>query len=246
MADYFLKGYTPPATVTNRDQVRQLQQQLGVTADGIWGPKTQAAYNQQSGGQSANYSPASGGAVTSKAYGANVTTPSGRRETTFTPSYSLSDAPGAGQTKGIFSSAAGRQYGDIQHASGYSGKGYKDARGRYYTDYGALLRDDGFFYQPGAKISPNGMYEDTGGGMTFAKYGAHYPDGTNRSKVYVPSDRYGPGEVLPFFDDLMKTTPGTPAGTPAGTPPATPAAPPAAAIQYDDEWLRYMRQQMGY
>lgn len=237
MADYYLKGYTPPATVTNRDQVRQLQQQLGVKADGIWGPNTQAAYGKSQG-------PAQTGAQTGATYGANVTTPSGRNATTFNASGSVPG--GSGATSGIFASAAGKQYGDLQHVSGYSGKGYKDAKGDYYTDNGAYLRTDGYFYAPGAKISPNGMYQDRGNGWEYAKYAAHFPDGTNRSKVYVPSDRYGPGEVLPFFDDLIKTTPGTPAGTPAGTPPATPAAPPSAASQYDDEWLRYMRQQMGY
>lgn len=50
MASYYLSGYTPPSGVSSRDQVKALQQQLGVTADGVWGPKTQAAYAQSNGG----------------------------------------------------------------------------------------------------------------------------------------------------------------------------------------------------
>lgn len=41
---YYVSGYAPPAGVTNKDQVKELQRQLGVKADGVWGPKTQAAY----------------------------------------------------------------------------------------------------------------------------------------------------------------------------------------------------------
>ncbi|HWS31053.1 MAG TPA: hypothetical protein VN512_13185 [Clostridia bacterium] len=49
MASYYLSGYNPPSSITNADQVKALQKQLGVTADGIWGPKTQAAYNSANG-----------------------------------------------------------------------------------------------------------------------------------------------------------------------------------------------------
>ena len=55
MANYYLRGYEPPQGVSNKDQVRSMQQQLGVTADGIWGPKTQAAYQQSSGGGGSAY-----------------------------------------------------------------------------------------------------------------------------------------------------------------------------------------------
>lgn len=44
MASYSLAGYTPPAGVDSRQKVKEYQTRLGVTADGIWGPKTQAAY----------------------------------------------------------------------------------------------------------------------------------------------------------------------------------------------------------
>ena len=44
MASYSLTGYTPPAGVDSRQKVKEYQTRLGVTVDGIWGPKTQAAY----------------------------------------------------------------------------------------------------------------------------------------------------------------------------------------------------------
>jgi len=58
MANWNYGGYTAPSSVTSKDDVRALQKQLGVTADGLWGPKTQAAYeasgmaNQSSGSSS--------------------------------------------------------------------------------------------------------------------------------------------------------------------------------------------------
>ena len=46
MASYYvLEGYTTPAGVDSRQKVKDYQKQLGVRADGIWGPETQAAYN---------------------------------------------------------------------------------------------------------------------------------------------------------------------------------------------------------
>lgn len=41
-------GYTAAAGMT-KDEIKALQKQLGVTADGVWGPNTQAAYDKQSG-----------------------------------------------------------------------------------------------------------------------------------------------------------------------------------------------------
>ena len=49
MASYYVTGYTPPAGVTNSAQVRALQEQLGVKADGMWGPQTDAAYKGANG-----------------------------------------------------------------------------------------------------------------------------------------------------------------------------------------------------
>ncbi|MBQ9833310.1 MAG: hypothetical protein IJO48_06225 [Clostridia bacterium] len=47
MSKYYLVGYTPPADVTGPEKVKEYQKQLGVTIDGIWGPKTQAAYDSR-------------------------------------------------------------------------------------------------------------------------------------------------------------------------------------------------------
>ena len=45
MASYYvLEGYTTPTGVDSRQKVKEYQKQLGVRADGIWGPETQAAY----------------------------------------------------------------------------------------------------------------------------------------------------------------------------------------------------------
>lgn len=44
MASYYLDGYTTPYGVDSRQKVKEYQTSLGVAADGIWGPKTQAAY----------------------------------------------------------------------------------------------------------------------------------------------------------------------------------------------------------
>ncbi len=55
MAGYYLDGYAPPAGVTSREQVKEVQRRLnaagaGLKEDGVWGPKTQAAYNAAGGG----------------------------------------------------------------------------------------------------------------------------------------------------------------------------------------------------
>lgn len=44
---YTSSGYSTPSGISSRDDVRAIQQQLGVKADGIWGPQTQAAYDNQ-------------------------------------------------------------------------------------------------------------------------------------------------------------------------------------------------------
>lgn len=48
MANYYVKGYTPPAGIRSTEDVKREQRRLGVKADGIWGPNTQAAYDKQS------------------------------------------------------------------------------------------------------------------------------------------------------------------------------------------------------
>ncbi len=54
MSKYYLEGYTPPADVTSSEKVKEYQRQLGVTVDGIWGPKTQAAYDKVYGNSNTN------------------------------------------------------------------------------------------------------------------------------------------------------------------------------------------------
>ena len=44
MAKYYMNGYTPPEGVNSASKVKEYQRQLGVKADGIWGPDTDAAY----------------------------------------------------------------------------------------------------------------------------------------------------------------------------------------------------------
>lgn len=46
MANYYVTGYTTPSGVASREDVRTYQKQLGVKADGVWGPITQAAYER--------------------------------------------------------------------------------------------------------------------------------------------------------------------------------------------------------
>lgn len=50
MANYYVSGYNPPAGYTNNDSIKQLQQYLNaqganLKVDGIYGPKTHAAYS---------------------------------------------------------------------------------------------------------------------------------------------------------------------------------------------------------
>ena len=50
-AQYYQAGYTPPAGVNSATGVKEYQRMLGVDVDGIWGPKTQAAYEPYLAGQ---------------------------------------------------------------------------------------------------------------------------------------------------------------------------------------------------
>lgn len=55
---YYLENYPPPPGITDREGVRAAQRQMnaagaGLTVDGIWGPKTEAAYLRLNGGNSA-------------------------------------------------------------------------------------------------------------------------------------------------------------------------------------------------
>lgn len=44
---YVVSGYATPQGVNSKDAVKQIQAQLGVKADGVWGRDTQAAYDRQ-------------------------------------------------------------------------------------------------------------------------------------------------------------------------------------------------------
>lgn len=56
MASYYLTGYTTPTGVDSREKVKDYQRLLGVSADGIWGPVTQAAYEKYGAAASSPYS----------------------------------------------------------------------------------------------------------------------------------------------------------------------------------------------
>lgn len=47
MEKYYLEGYTTPNGVDSSEKVKKIQSVLGVRQDGIWGPKTQAAWDSQ-------------------------------------------------------------------------------------------------------------------------------------------------------------------------------------------------------
>ena len=55
MASYSLTGYTTPDGVDSREKVKDYQRLLGVRADGIWGPVTQAAYDKQGAAGAGRY-----------------------------------------------------------------------------------------------------------------------------------------------------------------------------------------------
>ena len=55
--NYVLDGYTTPAGVTDTESVKKMQRMLGVTADGVWGPQSQRAYDTRMDGISDSYYP---------------------------------------------------------------------------------------------------------------------------------------------------------------------------------------------
>ena len=112
---------------------------------------------------------------------------------------------GSGQS-GASTATSSQQPAQPVLSNGYTGSYYTGKDGNNYTDYGALLRNDGFFYPDGARISPNGMYVDVGNGWQFAKYGVAFDNkGPLRDRdgrqVYVPSSVTGlaPGAHIPGF-----------------------------------------------
>lgn len=152
------------------------------------------------GSNGTHYAPTMGGAggSPSKVSSASYVVPGAE-------GYPTAASPQAGNT------ASGQGYmggqgmilgGNMTHVSGYQGPVVYDARGRAYTDYGAYLREDGFYYPQGATISKNGQYYDIGNGWQFGKLAAaRYPDGT-LSKV-TGGSVYGlaPGTRIDLMDD---------------------------------------------
>lgn len=103
------------------------------------------------------------------------------------------------------------------HKSGYVGPIVTGKDGNSYTDYGALLREDGFFYPAGAKISPNGMYFDIGNGWQFAKYGVAF-DGGGHVLGYTPNSMTyaAPGTRVSGFEGDYARSSGSPTGGSTG------------------------------
>ncbi|HWR22281.1 MAG TPA: hypothetical protein VN366_02290 [Feifaniaceae bacterium] len=172
-------------------EVRELQRNLGVTPDGAWGKQSQAALD--------------------KLYGANAD-PLKIFKGSGNGSGSAAGQSGAG------ASSAAKQYGQL--SNGYTGS-YYTKNGDNYTDYGALLRTDGFYYPAGAKISPNGMYVDVGNGWEFAQTG---------SLAGIK-----PGTRIDFFS-----------GGPRGESDPEPAAPEPEpnADQPKSEWELYLEREL--
>lgn len=52
MANWNYGGYVAPSSVSSKNDVRNIQKQLGVQVDGLWGPETQAAYERSGMGAS--------------------------------------------------------------------------------------------------------------------------------------------------------------------------------------------------
>lgn len=129
MANYYLRGYTPPSTVTNKDSVKQIQQQLGVKADGVWGPKTDAAF------RAAVQTAAQGTATQSASY---QNTQSGTRTSAYTtPAYT------AGRTN---SGYAGSGYA----GNGYAGNGYGNYNSSASGSSGAAFGQASYPVSPSA------------------------------------------------------------------------------------------------
>ena len=164
-----------PTGVVSHADVASLQKQLNamganLAEDGIYGPKTQAAYDKY-----------------------------------------YTSGSGSGGSSGRSSGGSSGGYG--QHQSGYVGPIVSGQDGNSYTEYGALLREDGFFYPEGAKISPNGMYFDIGNGWQFAKYGLAF-DGGGNVLGYTPNSMTyaAPGTRVSGFEGAYSRSSGSSSG----------------------------------
>lgn len=56
-ARYQVEGYSAPGMVRHQQDVRRMQELLGVSADGIWGPETDKAYRQRMAQESGAVAP---------------------------------------------------------------------------------------------------------------------------------------------------------------------------------------------
>lgn len=146
MANYYVSGYTPPAGVTNAEQVKQIQQQLtkagyniGSTgADGIWGKNTQAAYNSFVGGQGSIW----GTPLAGDGYGAwdgnagVYNGHSGGYGLPSLPSYNIGAAydSAAAQYKAALDAAYNAQKADIDAQAARLGDQYNTIRSQAYTN----------------------------------------------------------------------------------------------------------------
>lgn len=137
MANYYTSGYTPPAGVTDAEQVKQIQQQLtqagyniGSTgADGIWGKNTQAAYDA--------YNAASGkGSIWSAPAGGEYAGMSGRYSLPSVPTYNIGAAydSAAAQYKAALDAAYNAQKADIDAQAAKLGDQYNAIRSQAYTN----------------------------------------------------------------------------------------------------------------
>lgn len=137
MANYYTSGYTPPAGVTDAEQVKQIQQQLtqagyniGRTgADGIWGKNTQAAYDA--------YTAASGkGSIWSAPAGGAYAGMSGGYSLPSVPTYNIGAAydSAAAQYKAALDAAYDAQKADIDAQTAKLGEQYNAIRSQAYTN----------------------------------------------------------------------------------------------------------------
>lgn len=137
MANYYTSGYTPPAGVTDAEQVKQIQQQLtqagyniGRTgADGIWGKNTQAAYDA--------YTAASGkGSIWSAPAGGAYAGMSGGYSLPSVPTYDIGAAydSAAAQYKAALDAAYNAQKADIDAQAAKLWEQYNAIRSQAYTN----------------------------------------------------------------------------------------------------------------
>ena len=137
MANYYTSGYTPPAGVTDAEQVKQIQQQLtqagyniGRTgADGIWGKNTQAAYDA--------YTAASGkGSIWSAPAGGAYAGMSGGYSLPSVPTYDIGAAydSAAAQYKAALDAAYNAQKADIDAQAAKLDEQYNALRQQAYVN----------------------------------------------------------------------------------------------------------------